>query len=226
MPSLSREQKVLTQNLVCTLWHSHSWENWLCLLFAVNQKHTSAADKEGFLSWKRHPPKIWVLVLLPHRWAADFVQLTSLDLYKLGLHIPIWSISLCCALAFTLYNHSCGSAVKNPPAMREIWVWSLGWEDPLEKGKSTPSSIAAWRIPWTRLSDFHFLSPLIAESFLRCFLSTASQMWKHWEEIYGEISYSAKEDTFLWEELLQPGLSLKSQPLHKCKTTKHSTPPE
>ena len=37
--------------------------------------------------------------------------------------------------------------VKNPPAMRETWVWSLGWEDPLEKGKATHSSILAWRIP-------------------------------------------------------------------------------
>ena len=39
--------------------------------------------------------------------------------------------------------------VKNPPAMQETWVWSLGWEDPLEKGKATHSSILAWRIPWT-----------------------------------------------------------------------------
>ena len=37
--------------------------------------------------------------------------------------------------------------VKNPPAMRETWVRSLGW-DPLEKGKATHSSILAWRIPW------------------------------------------------------------------------------
>ena len=56
--------------------------------------------------------------------------------------------------------------VKNPPAMRETWVPSLGWEDPLEKGKATHSSVLAWRIPWTtvqrilksptRQSDFHF----------------------------------------------------------------------
>ena len=56
--------------------------------------------------------------------------------------------------------------VKNPPAMRETWVRSLGWEDPLEQGKATHSSILAWRIPWaavhevaksrTRLSDFTF----------------------------------------------------------------------
>ena len=39
--------------------------------------------------------------------------------------------------------------VKNLPAMRETWVRSLGWEDPLEEGKATHSSILAWRIPWT-----------------------------------------------------------------------------
>ena len=39
--------------------------------------------------------------------------------------------------------------VKNLPAMGETWVRSLGWEDPLEKGKVTHSSILAWRIPWT-----------------------------------------------------------------------------
>ena len=38
--------------------------------------------------------------------------------------------------------------VKNP-AMQETWVRSLDWEDPLEKGKATHSSILAWRIPWT-----------------------------------------------------------------------------
>ena len=50
--------------------------------------------------------------------------------------------------------------------MWETWVQSLGWEEPLEKGKATHLSILAWRIPrttvhgvensWTRLSDFHF----------------------------------------------------------------------
>ena len=39
--------------------------------------------------------------------------------------------------------------VKNPPAMWETWVRSLDWEDPLEKGKATHSSILAWRTPWT-----------------------------------------------------------------------------
>ena len=62
--------------------------------------------------------------------------------------------------------------VKNLPALWETRVQSLGWEDPLEKGLATHSSILAWRVPWTeepgrlqsvglqkvgyRLSGFHF----------------------------------------------------------------------
>ena len=38
---------------------------------------------------------------------------------------------------------------KNPCAVQETWVRSLGWEDPLEEGMATHSSILAWRIPWT-----------------------------------------------------------------------------
>ena len=40
--------------------------------------------------------------------------------------------------------------VKNPPAMQETWVQYLGWEDPLEEGMATYSSILAWRIPMDR----------------------------------------------------------------------------
>ena len=51
--------------------------------------------------------------------------------------------------------------VKNLPAMWETWVQSLGWEDPLAKGKATHSSILACRLAKSqiRLSDFHFHSP-------------------------------------------------------------------
>ena len=42
--------------------------------------------------------------------------------------------------------------VKNPPGMRETWVQSLGWEDPLERGKATHTRILALRIPWTAWS--------------------------------------------------------------------------
>ena len=39
--------------------------------------------------------------------------------------------------------------LKNLSAVQKTWVWSLGWEDPLEEGMATHSSIFAWRIPWT-----------------------------------------------------------------------------
>ena len=39
--------------------------------------------------------------------------------------------------------------VKNLPMVWETWVWSRGWEDPLEKEMATHSSIMPWRIPWT-----------------------------------------------------------------------------
>ena len=42
-----------------------------------------------------------------------------------------------------------GSMVKNPPAVRETWVESLGWADALEDRMATHSCILAWRIPWT-----------------------------------------------------------------------------
>ena len=42
--------------------------------------------------------------------------------------------------------------IKNLPAMWETWVRSLGWEDLLEKGMATHSSILAWKIPWTEES--------------------------------------------------------------------------
>ena len=52
-----------------------------------------------------------------------------------------------------LFQYSWGfpevQLVKNPPAMQKTWVQSLGWEDPLEKGRASHSSILAWRIPWT-----------------------------------------------------------------------------
>ena len=44
------------------------------------------------------------------------------------------------------------SAVRNPPAMWESWVQSLGWEDLLEKGMATFSCILAWRIPLTEVT--------------------------------------------------------------------------
>ena len=60
--------------------------------------------------------------------------------------VPGPVITALCILYHLLFPRQ---LVKNPPAMWETWVRSLGWEHPLEKGKTTHSSILAWRIPWT-----------------------------------------------------------------------------
>ena len=49
----------------------------------------------------------------------------------------------------TELNCTVAQLVKSPPAMQETWVPFLGWEDSLEKGMATHSTVMAWRIPWT-----------------------------------------------------------------------------
>ena len=48
-----------------------------------------------------------------------------------------------------IYSFPGGPVVKNLPAKQEMWVWSSGQEDPLEKGMATHSSTFAWEISWT-----------------------------------------------------------------------------
>ena len=57
--------------------------------------------------------------------------------------------SLCHLLANSLGNSRVAQLVKNLTAVQETQVWSLSWEDPLEKEMATHSNILAWKIPWT-----------------------------------------------------------------------------
>ena len=77
--------------------------------------------------------------------------------------------------------------VKNPPAMQATLVQSLGWEDPLEKGTATHSSILAWRIPCivhgvaksrTQLSDLHFHSDFL--SLIHMYLLPSPTLFPRW----------------------------------------------
>ena len=60
--------------------------------------------------------------------------------------------------------------VNNLPAIWETWVWSLGWEVPLEKGKATHSSILSWKIPWT-IGRWGGISELCTDKCLRNILN-------------------------------------------------------
>ena len=76
-------------------------------------------------------------------WPCYFLFLVSL-LLPTSLPGPVLIY-----LFIYLYRASLlAEKVKNPPAMQENLVWSLDWEDPLEKGMATYSSTLAWRIPW------------------------------------------------------------------------------
>ena len=64
--------------------------------------------------------------------------------------LTIWTfINKVMSLLFNMLS-LVAQTLKNPPAMQETWVRSLGWEDPLEEGMATHSSILAWRVPMDR----------------------------------------------------------------------------
>ena len=64
-------------------------------------------------------------------------EVSSLNVASVLCYYPIPSL---------VWASPVAQPVKNPPAMLETWIQSLGWEDPLEKGKTTHSSILTWRI--------------------------------------------------------------------------------
>ena len=113
--------------------------------------------------------------------------------------------------------------VKNPPAVHETWVWSLGWEDPLEKGKATHSSILAWRIPWIvwSLGSQRIGHDWVTFTFTFIFKGTISKQvisnhpcglpWKLWASLVAQLvkNQPAMQETLVWflslEDLLEKG---------------------
>ena len=66
-------------------------------------------------------------------------------------NLPLY-ICVCVYICIYIYIWASfvAQSVKNLPAVQETWVWSLGWEDSLEKEMATHSSILAWKISWTQ----------------------------------------------------------------------------
>ena len=89
------------------------------------------------------------------KYTHHFIYILTLDLFnstitKVGQVLPYYIVVSASRNSEILATTGIvAQLVKNPPAMWEIWVRSLGWEDALEKGTANHFSILAWRIPWT-----------------------------------------------------------------------------
>ena len=70
-------------------------------------------------------------------------------MWTISAQKSVTNLSLIYSMLLLYWASLIAQLVKNPPAMWETWVKSLGWEDPLKKGTATHSSILVWRIPWT-----------------------------------------------------------------------------
>ena len=82
-----------------------------------------------------------------------------------------------------------GAVVKNPPSSVEDYVWSLGWEDPLEKKMATHSSILVWRIPWTE--EAGRLYPMGSQRVRHSWAHTYIQTHTHTPPLKQSLTFSA-----------------------------------
>ena len=101
---------------------------------------------------------IWSLVSLSYEWQWDKRNSNISVFWCTAWNRNMWALCLSLFPMARKRNSPLVSEivaslevqlVKNPPALWETWVRSLDWENPLEKGKATHSSILTWRIPWT-----------------------------------------------------------------------------
>ena len=103
-----------------------------------------------------HPRNVGNLISV--FWASLVAQLVRISLqcrrpkFDSWLRNPLEKEGIGCPLQYS-WASLVAQTVKNLPAMWETWVRSLGWEDPLEEGIATHSSILAWGIPWTEEPD-------------------------------------------------------------------------
>ena len=123
-------------------FHEVMWVDIMILVFWM------LSFKPAFsLSWTSSRGSLAPLCILPYKRGviciAEVIDISpsTLDSSLCFIQPGISHYVLCIRISLV------AQLVKNPPAMQETWVRSLGWEDPLEKGKA-PHCILAWRMPW------------------------------------------------------------------------------
>ena len=177
--SVSRWVWVITPSWLSGLWRSFLYSSsvYSCHLFLISSASVRSLPFVLYQAHLCMKCSLVSLILLKRSLVFPILLFSSISLHwLLRKAFLIWLIlsSWCCLtcssnfsspltrglIRFSLsliiltkisYNSAflVAQLVKNPPAMRETWVGSLDWEDPLEKGKATHSSIPAWRTPWT-----------------------------------------------------------------------------
>ena len=116
------------------------WSNWTCSprLLKPMLSRDCAPQQEKSPRWVAHPPQLEISLYLPYLDKACTQHQSSKAARSYFLNcVPI------------LWAFLEAQMVNNMPAIQETQLRSLGWEDPLEEGMATHSSILVWRIPWT-----------------------------------------------------------------------------
>ena len=83
------------------------------------------------------------------QWSQDWKRSVFIPIPKKGNAKECSNYCTIALISYTSRTSLVAQLVKNLPATQETWVQSLGWKDPLEKGKAIHSSILAWRISWS-----------------------------------------------------------------------------
>ena len=169
------------------MWYIKCWYNFLHPWQAVPIKARALGE---MMQWAAdgHRGTGWLFLHAwgRHRSAACWCQSKLVHVTKF-LSRPLLVVSLVTQM------------VKNPPAMRETWVWSLGWEDPPEQGMATRSSILAWRIPMDSLvgcSPWGHKESDTAEC-LSAHTQTIPRAW-HW---WFHLEIECKERQAAWRKM-------------------------
>ena len=157
------------------------WETWVQSLVWEDSLEKEMATHSSTLVWK-----------IP--WTEECGSLQSMGSQRVGHN---WAISLC-FLQLCSLTSLVAQLVKNPPEMQGIWIWSLGWEDPLKKRTATHSSILACRIPWG-----HQESSILAWRIPWCHQESSILAWRiPWghKEFHGLYGVT-ESDTTEWLSL-------------------------
>ena len=150
---------LITVSAKSILFGFHIWSNGMHFLLCFDPWEVNLKAKVWYISITSITPCRWYTLfpnlILPkffHYLLFPLIGALPSFVYPLFTHTHIHTHTYICIHKCRFVGFPGNSVVKNLPAMQKQKVWSLGWEDPLEKEMTTHSSILSWEIPWTEES--------------------------------------------------------------------------